>query len=365
MKVLVLHSSTIIGGAEYSLLELLRKLENYPVELHLAVSDQLIFLQPGTRIHYHPIHLDYLKKTGKITVPTCIKFFSSAIKLFSLVRREKIEVVYCNTFRTLPYCLLIKWFLRVRIVCHCRDNLSSLRIFKWLYSIADEMIAVSKFIQKQIPANIKSNVVYNGVDPIVFQIASPTGMLHKKYKLPTDTILIGNIGQIVSWKNQWDFLSIAHLLIRRCTDIHFFVVGEIVDKKYSDLLKEYLTLLKLEKYVTFTGHVYPVSAYLNEFDMVIHTALNEPFGRVLIEAGAMGKPVIAYSSGGPLEISHDGLMCVRNVTQMAKHAFCLINNKLLIKTMGENIREHVIRRFNSDDYANKVYQILSHDKSIV
>ena len=366
LKVLVLHSSAFVGGAEHSLLELIRKLGNRPIELHMVFSDHCeIFQHVDARI-YHQIRLHYLKKARSVkeVFGQLKSILIGAFGLFLLVKKQKIKVVYCNTFRTLPYCLLIKLLLSVRIVCHCRDNISFPKTFRWLKYLADEWIAVSESIRRQFPVFVKIHIVYNGLDPAVFQPEKRTFWLHRKYGLPDNVQLIGNIGQVLPWKNQLDFLSVASLLLRERQDIHFLLVGPIADEQYYAQLKDYVSLSGMEQHVTFTGCIHPVAELLNEFYMVHHTAINEPFGRVLIEAGAMEKPVVAYATGGPTEIIKNGktgyLIHDGDVKEMAKQASRLINQPLLAESMGKIARERVIARFNSEDYADKVYQILQH-----
>jgi glycosyltransferase involved in cell wall biosynthesis len=59
--------------------------------------------------------------------------------------------------------------------------------------------------------------------------------------------------------------------------------------------------------VTFTGHIEPAAAAFAAADIVAHTSiLPEPFGRVIVEAMAAGRPVVAAAAGGALEIVREG-----------------------------------------------------------
>ena len=55
-----------------------------------------------------------------------------------------------------------------------------------------------------------------------------------------------------------------------------------------------------------TGARRDVAACLDAMDVAIHASNREPFGRVLLEAMAVGRPVIAPREGGPTEIVADG-----------------------------------------------------------
>jgi glycosyltransferase involved in cell wall biosynthesis len=59
--------------------------------------------------------------------------------------------------------------------------------------------------------------------------------------------------------------------------------------------------------VHFAGHQSDVHPWYDALDVVVHASFGEPFGLVLVEAMALGKPVVATAAGGPLEIIEDGI----------------------------------------------------------
>ena len=93
----------------------------------------------------------------------------------------------------------------------------------------------------------------------------------------------------------------------------------------------------LEKYCEFTGHITNVKDYIEKSKIIVHTSIEpEPFGMVIIEAMALGKPVIATSIGGPLEIidsEKDGfLIPPQNPSILAEQIIKLIKEPLLKRT---------------------------------
>ena len=84
-----------------------------------------------------------------------------------------------------------------------------------------------------------------------------------------------------------------------------FFVGAAADesKHYEIELRELVKRYELHNNVIFTGYVKNPADFINLFQIVIHASiLPEPFGRVLLEAMALKKAVIATNIGGPLEI---------------------------------------------------------------
>ena len=64
---------------------------------------------------------------------------------------------------------------------------------------------------------------------------------------------------------------------------------------------------KISDRVVFTGYTSDVPDYMNALDVVLHTSVDpEPFGRVLIEAMSLRKPLIGAAAGAVLKIIDNG-----------------------------------------------------------
>jgi glycosyltransferase involved in cell wall biosynthesis len=196
-----------------------------------------------------------------------------------------------------------------------------------------------------------------------FAPGDTSACLRTKYHLPEDAILTGNIGQILPWKNQYDYLLVAGRLLQLNPKLHFFITGPVVDNAYYTCLREQIESRGLTSCFTFTGWIEDIVPYITGFSILLHTARDEPFGRVLIEAAAAAVPVIAYDSGGLSEIIEDGktgyLVPDGDVDKMAELSIYLLENNELRNTMGRLAREHATRLFNGKDYARNVYRILN------
>ena len=60
-------------------------------------------------------------------------------------------------------------------------------------------------------------------------------------------------------------------------------------------------------HIVFTGQVPDTASYYPLMDVAVNATEGEPFGLVVLEAMAAGRPVVAYPMGGPLEIIEDGV----------------------------------------------------------
>jgi glycosyltransferase involved in cell wall biosynthesis len=120
---------------------------------------------------------------------------------------------------------------------------------------------------------------------------------------------VGIVGRLEPWKGQEIFLRAAAQLAEVRADIRFMVVGGAIlgwEGSYPDDLRRLAADLGIADRVHFAGHQADVHPWYDALDVVVHASFGEPFGLVLVEAMALGKPLIATNLGGPLEIIEDG-----------------------------------------------------------
>jgi L-malate glycosyltransferase len=106
---------------------------------------------------------------------------------------------------------------------------------------------------------------------------------------------------------------------------------------------------QLGRSVQLLGHQSDVKAALSGCGLLLHARPDEPFGMVMIEAMALGLPVVAPAAGGALEIVEDGLTgLLYQPEDAAAAATCvlrLIDDPALARTMGAEGRRRVEREF--------------------
>jgi glycosyltransferase involved in cell wall biosynthesis len=148
----------------------------------------------------------------------------------------------------------------------------------------------------------KVHVVYNGIDLKEFCPRSPTGYLHQELGLRPDVPLIGTIGQIGLRKGQDILLHAASQIAEKRPNTHCLIVGERHSQKDESRRFERELHNLMDTRVHFLGVRDDVSRMLNELTLLVHTARQEPLGRVLLEAAASGTAIIATAVGGTSEI---------------------------------------------------------------
>jgi glycosyltransferase involved in cell wall biosynthesis len=146
---------------------------------------------------------------------------------------------------------------------------------------ASGVLSASEAIAKQFGGD----VLHPGVDLTAF---TPT-------PLPPGPPKALVLGALVEWKRPQLALEIAE----HFPELHVTIAGAPLPGEAGPPLRE-------TERVTLAGPIADVAAALAEHHVLLHCADAEPYGMVLVEALAAGRPVVAPDSGGPREIVRDG-----------------------------------------------------------
>lgn len=164
--------------------------------------------------------------------------------------------------------------------------------------------------QRLLTPNPRVELVHLGIDTGAVRLRSGSGAAIRASNGWDDQTLVGIVGRLQEWKGQDVFLRAMAQLARTHADTEFVVVGGAVlgwEGDYPERLQTLAAELGIRDQVHFVGHQDDVYPWFDALDIVVHASYDEPFGLVLIEAMALGKPLVAAAAGGPLEIIEDGV----------------------------------------------------------
>lgn len=263
-----------------------------------------------------------LRGLGVETIPMCLRDTQGGKlpverinqELLRLVERVKPDLVHANSLSMGRMWGRVAAELEIPCTAHVRDIIKLSR-----KGIADlnqmtGLIAVSEatksfHVAQGLEAD-KVEVIHNGVDLKRFAPRSRTGMLQEEFGIPESAFVIANIGQICLRKGQQLLAEGAVEVAEEFPEIHFLIVGERHSQKqesveYEQGIREIFREAGIEERLVMTGYRSDVNVLLNEVDMLVHTAHQEPLGRVLLEGAAAGVPIVATDVGGTSEILRD------------------------------------------------------------
>ncbi|MEO7557142.1 MAG: glycosyltransferase family 4 protein, partial [Acidimicrobiales bacterium] len=161
-----------------------------------------------------------------------------------------------------------------------------------------------------------------------------------------DRTIVGIVGWLVGWKGQDVFLRAAARVARSHPDVRFVVVGGPGEASFERRLHDLADEVGLGERVVFTGHQSPAYPWFDAIDIVVHSSWGSPFDLVVLEAMALGKPVVATSVGGTGEVvvldERTGLLVApgdEGATAAAIGRF--LDEPGLAKRVGDAARAHV------------------------
>lgn len=264
------------------------------------------------------------------------------------LRANHIDLVHLNnTIIRNHHWMLGAVLARVKCISHERginEHISWFSRFfaKRLSAIICISGCVKENLLKQGIAANQLVVVHNGLDPDRVRAKVDSAEIYQRHGIEPGSPIIGIIGNIKEWKGQDVVVRATARLRERWPNIRCLLVGDTeVDRFYEERLRSLVVEKNLQGNVIFTGYQPNVADYLNVMNVVIHASvLPEPFGRVLLEAMAMKKPVIGARGGAVPEIIVDedtGLMFTPgDDAELAQEVAGLLEDSARAKQMGES-----------------------------
>ncbi|PIU42071.1 MAG: hypothetical protein COS99_01995 [Candidatus Omnitrophica bacterium CG07_land_8_20_14_0_80_42_15] len=355
-NILYINGTAQIGGAEVSLINLIKRVDRkHFLPIVLVPGDGPLVKK------VKDIKIDVLfSKTPEFSKRKPFSFVKAVLVLTGIIRKNKISLVHSNSIYVSELSYYAAALAGVPCVCHIRDlvpilggSKTRMRAFRRMA----KLIAISEAVKKDLTE--KLNIpedgivrIYNGVDIDEFSPGVSGEDFKKEFKLHSEK-LIGIIGRISMEKGHEFFLRTASEVVKDHKNVAFVVVGSEVlgSGEFKDATVKLSEELGLQNKIIFTGFRDDIPQIIAALDIVVVPSVAEPFGRVIIEAMAMEKPVIATSSGASTEIvSGDCGILVEpgNVEQLKEAIIALLKDQVLANKIGKRGREIVSKRFTID-----------------
>jgi glycosyltransferase involved in cell wall biosynthesis len=215
--------------------------------------------------------------------------------------------------------------------------------------------SVAKRSRDLFGPKIPVHTIHNSVDLTRFTPDGARTDLDALSKLPplaSGHIRVGLVGTFARWKGHDVFLD-ALARIQRANQVRGYIIGgPIYETGRSQFslreLREFAAARGVADNVGFTGPIDDVPAAIRALDVVVHASVEpEPFGLVIAEAMACGRPVVVSRAGGAAEIAEAGALFHRpgNASELAECLTRLAANSSLRASLGVAGREAAVRLF--------------------
>lgn len=225
-------------------------------------------------------------------------------------------------------------------------------------------------LRERVTCEEKIVKIYSGIELDLFHPVTrdQKDRIREKWKLNRNEAVIGIVSKLWDGKGHEVLIEAFRELKKEIKNLRLVIVGEgyLINKLFR-LVDKY----RLSDSVLFTGFQMEVSEIIATFDVAVLPSFFEGMGRVLLEAMAMEKPVVASRVGGIPDLVEHGIngFLVRpgNVQELAGALKKILNDEGLARKMGVRGRKRIKEKFDADMMAKsieKVYQELLTGKGI-
>jgi glycosyltransferase involved in cell wall biosynthesis len=389
LKIAIVDHSPDLGGAEVTLLTLLKNIDRSRFDATVILPSRGAFSEALERIHIPvliiplPMRLIRLKRGRAFHsfLVLCASFFFLQfffLRLCLYLRRNRVHLVLTNTIKAHLYGSLAARLWSIPLVWRFHDILEPSDFSPLLIRFVaffgrlfpKKILAVSGVTQcylvKSGVHSPKTEVIFNAIDPDLFEKEGDGKDIRAEYGLGDGVKLVGCVGRIIPQKGQRVLLAAIPQVVERYPDTFFLIVGDIFlnEDAYRKELLETIKKNGIEERVGLTGFRRDIRNVMATLDMVVFPSVApEAFPLSVLEAMSLGKSVIASDTGGVREMIEDGvsgfLVEPNRPEQIAERIIYLLQRQDIAHGIGKNAKERVAQEFSLRNFVTSMERACS------
>jgi glycosyltransferase involved in cell wall biosynthesis len=354
--------SSLYGGVQHSMLDIVRNLDRTrfdPIVL-CAPAGELPGLLAKEKVRVRTVGVgEYWRYSPRNPLGTLRDVFAVAREIVRLARAEDVRIVHTFDGMVFFAASLAKLYLADLKIIWLDSGFDRYRyhfriVMRWCFKHAARVVTITKIRSKQLLSEglelSKAGIITPGTD---FHLRSSNSSLPLRSN-NGQTVRIGIVGRIVPIKNFELFLQAARIVADTHPNVQFTVVGGRgffgSELEYYDHVISLAQSLNLTDRVSFLAPTEDLRPILNGFDILVVSSHIETFGRTLVEAMALSKPVVATAVGGIPEVVADGevgfLVPAGDAVSMAEKINKLVADAKLRENMGRKGYERVMKLYD-------------------
>jgi glycosyltransferase involved in cell wall biosynthesis len=296
-----------------------------------------------------------------------VKDFMTLIALYRFIKHGKFDIVHTHSSKAGILGRMAARMAGVPVVVHTLHSLVfhefQSRVKNRFYillkrlcaPLTDLYISVCDAVTRgalseRIGSPARYVTVYSGIDLTPFSEAKRLSTEEAKTRIGLDPacLVVGKVARLFHQKGHELFLTAAPRIAAEIPSEMFLLVGDGVLRQHLMRLAEDLGI---SRRVIFSGRVSPtdIPIYLRAMDVVVHTSVREGIARVIPQAYAAGRPVVALNLDGAPEVIEHGrtgfLVEPGSVGDLCSAVTQLLGSSQLRNMMADAGRDIVFRKF--------------------
>lgn len=301
-----------------------------------------------------------------------------AVSLARLLREERVDLLHTHTALAANVLGRVAGQIaQVPVVAHMHieNHLRSDRVGRALQTALDNLTArfcarilvvsdeTRRALERQgYPPNLMQTI-HNGIDLRTLDEAASGGSLRASLGIPADSPLVGHVGRLCEVKGQRELVEAAARLVLRGSDLRVVFVGKDLETggAFQRELEARASRLGISDRIVFAGYRHDVPAVLAELDLLALPSWIEGLPLVVLEAMALGKPVVATPVGGTAEAVVDGetglLVPPGDVAVLADSIEAVLADPARARRLGSAGARRVRERFSDEQMVSEVLRV--------
>ncbi|MCX7927442.1 MAG: glycosyltransferase [Candidatus Omnitrophica bacterium] len=342
----ITDTGEIRGGGEISLLLLLQNICRNKYIPVVGAPTSGSFTEQISALGIKVKKFNYRKITNLINIVVTLKTIKH---LCEIIDEEKINLVHTNSTGGVVLLASIACLLKhTPLVCHTRLLYPGFLTELIQIIFAKKIVAISQAVAKKPLYRLFSNKVvciYNGLELPVVTDKIDKEIFIRELGLSENIHLVGCVGSYTPGKGLEYFIRAIAVLRERLPNVKAVVVG-IRQQAHEDYIKQLHFLvkkLKLKNHIFFLPFQKEINRFYSAIDVLAFCSLGDAFGRAVIEAMAFAKPVVAFASGGVVELIEEAktgfLVKKGNFKELAQRLEIILSDKTLAEQLGKQGRQ--------------------------
>ncbi len=308
------------------------------------------------------------------TLLWAVSFPFSVWQLCNVFRRNSVDVVHANGMICLQ-AAVASWLTRTPLIWHLAGTTMYPRLFSRLVLSAFSRKARMVFIADRVrryfvgdaPVSPRERIIYEPVDFERIDDAKSShvpGRFRQQIGVPEDGILVCTVANVTSLKGIDILLQAAVKLVDGRSNVYFAVVGQKLgtQRDFVTKLENEIRACGMASHFILCGHRDDIYHLLQDCDVFVLPSLSEGTPISILEAMAIGVPVIATAVGGiPEQIEHEKsglLVSPGDPDSIVEAILRLLDNPELGTQLTRRAEKCVRERFSLDTFCARFSALL-------